>query len=160
MGASYRLQAASPQDRDFLYRLYASTRQEEMALTGWNQAQIDAFLQMQFRLQHRHYQTYYPNAAFDIIYIDNTPVGRLYVDRSADEIRLVDLTLLPPFRRRGIGATIFNDLIAESEKKGLPLRLHVEVNNPILPYYIKLGFTIIEDNGVYYAMERRARIPA
>lgn len=157
---TYRLKPVGSEDKDFLYRVYASTREPEMALSGWSQAQIEDFLRMQFRLQHSHYRTHYPNASFDIIYIERTPVGRLYVARSADEIRVVDLALLPAFRRQGIGTAIFNDLIAESEAKKLPLRLHVEGNNPILPFYRRLGLSITGDNGVYYAMERSAQVAA
>ncbi len=42
------LRPASPEDEHFLLKLYASTRQEEMALLNWPEGQKEAFLRMQF----------------------------------------------------------------------------------------------------------------
>ena len=150
----YQLRPFTPDDLGFLYQVYAGTRQEEMAGSCWGEAQIKEFLHMQFQLQHVQYLERFPQAAFDIIYMDNTPVGRLYVDRGKQDILIIDIALLPAFRRQGIGAAIFRDLIQESETKRLPLRLHVEHENPIIPYYRHLGFTQIDDTGVYHYMER------
>jgi hypothetical protein len=40
-----------PEDEPFFCRLYASTRTEEMALTGWPVEQQEAFLQQLFQFQ-------------------------------------------------------------------------------------------------------------
>ena len=61
---------------------------------------------MQFDAQHAHYQEHYAGAAFDVILVDGQPAGRLYVAREADEIRIVDIALLPEFCNRGIGTTL------------------------------------------------------
>ena len=150
----YQLKPFTQDDLEFLYQVYAGTRCEEMARTGWSGTQIEEFLRMQFQLQHVQYLDKFKKAAFDIIYVDKTPVGRLYVDRGKKDILVIDIALLPAFRRQGIGAAIFNDLIEESERKRLPIRLHVEHDNPIIPYYARLGFTQIDDTGIYYYMER------
>lgn len=150
----YQLRPFTQDDLVFLYQVYAGTRQEEMARTGWSETQVDEFLRMQFQLQHVQYQENFPRAAFDIIHVDDTAVGRLYVDRGPRDILIIDLALLPAFRRQGIGSAIFRDLIDESEKTCLPIRLHVEHENPIIPYYKRLGFSQIDDTGVYYYMER------
>ena len=155
-GKVYKLRSIIPEDLDFLYLVYAGTREWEMELTGWSQVEIDRFLQMQFKLQHTQYLAIFPEASFDIIYIGHTPAGRLYVDRQADGIYIVDVALLPSFQRQGIGTMILKDLIAEADERGVPLRIHVERNNPALPFYIRLGFTVIEDMGVHYFMERPA----
>jgi hypothetical protein len=56
------LRYATPQDADFLFQLYAATRQEEMAQTGWDTAQIEAFLHMQYTTRNRQYETQFPSA--------------------------------------------------------------------------------------------------
>jgi ribosomal protein S18 acetylase RimI-like enzyme len=141
-------------DVDFLYHVYASTRQMEMSATGWDEAQIEAFLRMQFRLQHTQYTQNYPNASLNIILIDGIPAGRLYVSRAKDTMRIIDITLLPEFRGKGIGGRIMKDLAVEADARGLVMSLHVEVNNPILTLYKSLGFEGKELRGIYYYMER------
>ena len=93
--------AITPEDEPFLRRVYASTREEELSVIPWDDAQKDAFLRMQFDAQHRYYQDNFPEASFDVILVDGRPVGRLYVDRRADEIHIIDIALLPEARAPG-----------------------------------------------------------
>jgi ribosomal protein S18 acetylase RimI-like enzyme len=136
-----------------LARLYATTRSEEMKLVPWDEAQKAAFLRMQFDLQSRHYQEHYSDSAFLIIELDGTPIGRMYVRRSAEEIQLIDIALLPEHRGAGIGGDILKDLLAEGAKSGKPVRIHVAHQNPALRLYQRLGFRICEDKGLHYLME-------
>lgn len=148
------LRPITPEDMDFLCQVYTSTRQEEMALvTDWSEAQKAAFLQMQFNAQHAHYAEHYPRAQFEIILLDGTPIGRLYVDRRVKEIRIVDITLLPEYRNRGIGSGFLKEIMNEGTQTGLPITIHVEMFNPALRLYDRLGFRRIADHGVYYLME-------
>ena len=142
-------------DLPFLGRLYASTRQEELAVTGWPQEQIDAFLVQQFEAQHKHYSENYRSASFDLILDPESgePVGRLYLDRRDKEFRIVDIALLPGWRGRGIGGGILRELLAEAGGAGKTVTIHVEANNPAMTLYLRLGFRHVDDNGVYYLME-------
>lgn len=140
-------------DREFLYRVYASTRTEELAQVPWDAAQKESFLRFQFEAQRQHYEKYFAEAAFDIIELDGEPIGRLYIDRRDDEIRLVDIALLPESRGRGLGGAILADILAEGQRKGLLVRIHVEHNNPAMSLYRRLGFEKIEEQGVYWLME-------
>ena len=90
---------------------------------------------------------------FQIILQKGEPVGRLYVDRRKDEIRLIDIALLPELHGQGIGSWLLQDLMDEAKKVGKPIRIHVERFNPALRLYERLGFTHIADQGVYYLME-------
>ncbi|MCP5108611.1 MAG: GNAT family N-acetyltransferase [bacterium] len=148
-----RFRPITDNDIGFLYNVYASTRAEEMANTGWNQQQTGEFLSMQFNLQHTQYLQNYPAASFDIMLWDGVPIGRLYVDRREKEIRILDISLLPDFRGRGIGSKIMKDLIAEANEKKVPLNLHVLRNNPALTLYEKLGFKKVAENDFYFLME-------
>ena len=74
-------------DRPFLSRLYAGTRQEELKATPWTEEQKREFLQMQFDAQHKFYMEHFPQAKFSIIEMEGNPVGRIYIDRRQDEIR-------------------------------------------------------------------------
>ena len=141
-------------DLPFLAELYASTRAQEMAQVPWPPATIRAFLHDQFQLQHRHYQAQYPDASFELVLIDGAPAGRRYVGRGSKEICLIDLALLPACRGLGIGRSLMAELVEESDRTGLPLGLHVEMNNPVLAWYQRLGFVVQDTHGVYLRMQR------
>jgi ribosomal protein S18 acetylase RimI-like enzyme len=140
------------EDRDFLRRLYASTRAEELAVVDWSEEEKTQFLGFQFAAQHDYYQEQFPAARFDLVLVDGEPAGRLYVDRREDEIRLIDIALLPDFRRRGIGGRLMNRVLDEGREAALPVQIHVERNNPAMRLYDRLGFQQVEDQGVYYLM--------
>jgi GNAT superfamily N-acetyltransferase len=156
--ATISLRPIGPGDEAFLSAVYASTREPELAAVAWDAAQKAAFLQMQFAAQHAYYQEHYQDAAFDVILVEGRPAGRLYVNRAADEIRIVDIALLPDWCNRGIGSALVGALQAEAAASGKPLRIHVERFNPALRLYERLGFRQIEDRGVYLFMEWRAAL--
>ena len=124
-------------------------------VVDWTAEQKDAFVRQQFAAQHVWYQEHYVGAQFDVILVDSLPAGRLYVHRRPNEIRLVDITLLPEYRKGGIGTSILRDLLAEGEAAGKPVTIHVEVYNPAMRLYERLGFRPIEERGPYRLMEWR-----
>ncbi|HWM93170.1 MAG TPA: GNAT family N-acetyltransferase [Thermoanaerobaculia bacterium] len=144
------------EDMDFLLRLYATTRADEMAMvTDWSDEQKEWFVRMQFQAQHAWYQEHYGDAQFDVILLEGVPAGRLYVHRRAAEIRLIDISLMPELRGRGIGSILLRELMGEAEAAGKPLTIHVEKYNPAMRLYLRLGFKPIEDRGPYDLMEWR-----
>ncbi|HJW03591.1 MAG TPA: GNAT family N-acetyltransferase [Azospira sp.] len=155
--SSFRLhlRPIKPSDQDFLLRVYASTREQDRALAGWSEPEWLQFLQQQFDFQHEQYTRNYANRTFDLVLVDDQPAGRLYVNRQGSEIRVVDIALLPNFRRQGIGGGLLRRLLQESDGSGNYLGLHVERNNPILDFYQQLGFSTVADRGVYLYMVRQ-----
>jgi ribosomal protein S18 acetylase RimI-like enzyme len=140
-------------DEDFLYRVYASTRTDEMALVDWSAEQKEAFLRMQLQAQTTHYRAYYPNAEYQIIQRkDSIPIGRLIVDRSNDSILIVDIALIPEYRNAGIGTTIIQHLMAEAAPTNLPIILRVEFFNPAIKLYNRLGFVKTREINIYHEM--------
>ncbi len=140
-------------DLPFLSRLYASTRQKELEVMPWTEEQKREFLQMQFDAQHKFYQEHFPLAEFSIIEIEGDPLGRIYIDRRPEEIRLVDIALLPEYRGQGLGGSLMKDVLEEGREAAKPVRIHVEHNNPAMRLYKRLGFRRIDDNGIYHLME-------
>jgi len=147
------LRPITMQDMAFLYRVYASTREEEMAAWGWLAPQKEAFLQMQFNAQHAHYQQQFGDASFDLILLDGKAVGRLYLQRQKHELRIIDIALLTEYRDKGIGSALLQGILDQAAQADLPVRLHVEQNNPALRLYRRLGFCEIERQGVYRSLE-------
>jgi ribosomal protein S18 acetylase RimI-like enzyme len=147
------LRPATGEDRAFLYEVYASTRQEELAPLRWDEATTRTFLTMQFDAQDHHYHTYYDGAEFLVILVDDRPAGRLYVARWQTELRLMDIALLPPYRNAGIGTALIKDLMEEARRTGHAVRLHVEPFNPAMRLYQRLGFSRIGEEGIYWFMQ-------
>lgn len=146
------LRPIAAEDREFLYKVYASTREDELANVGWSSTEKEAFLRMQFDTQHRYYRQQFPQAAYDVILLDGKAIGRLYVDRSTQETHIIDIALLPEHRKAGIGSRLLKGIQDESAQAGKPILIYVEKNNPALGLYLKLGFVPKEDTGVYLAM--------
>jgi hypothetical protein len=61
------LRPSTEADQAFEQALFVSFRAEELALVPWPQAQKDAFLHQQFRLQHHHFVRHFVGADFWIV---------------------------------------------------------------------------------------------
>jgi ribosomal protein S18 acetylase RimI-like enzyme len=146
---------AGDQDLAFIAEVYASTRAEEVASTGWPVEMQRQFLAHQFDAQHRHYREHYPNAEWLVIERSGEAVGRLYLEEWEAEIRLMDIALLPKARGSGIGSAILADLMELAAGRGKPLSIHVEQNNPAMTLYRRLGFEKVGEHGIYHLMEWR-----
>jgi GNAT superfamily N-acetyltransferase len=154
-----RLRPEAEGDEPLLFALYSSTRAEELALTGWDDATCNSFLGMQFAAQRSGYRQMFPKASYDIVLLDNLPVGRMVVNRNADEIRVVDLVLAPEMRNRGIGTELLKRVAAESIAARTPLRLRVLRGNRALRFYERHGFAVTGETGAHLDMERTATLP-
>jgi ribosomal protein S18 acetylase RimI-like enzyme len=157
MSSVVALLPVAPGDEQFLYRVYASTRTEELASVPWDEVQKDAFLRAQFEAQDRSYREHYSRASFDVVLVDGEPAGRLYLNRGDSEIRIVDIALLPEHRGKGVGSALLRDLLAEADARGKRVTIHVERMNPALRLYERLGFSVAEDKGVYLFLERQLK---
>ncbi len=151
--APIALRPVTDDDGDFLLRVYAGTRAEELSLVDWTDVQREAFVRMQFDAQASHYRQHKHGASFDVITVGGQPAGRLYVDRGQDEIRIVDISLLPEFRNAGVGEHLLRQLIDEAASSGRTLSIHVEIHNPAARLYSRLGFVPVAEHGVYRRME-------
>lgn len=149
-----RLRPETEADVEFLAALYASTREEEMALvTNWSDEQKKAFLRAQFDAQTEHYKKHYSAAEYWVIERDGVPAGRLYLHYQPKDLRIVDIALMPEWRRNGIGRRILTQLLADARDAGRNVSLHVEKMNPALKLYYDLGFKEIGEYGYYYLLE-------
>jgi ribosomal protein S18 acetylase RimI-like enzyme len=144
-------------DENLLLELYASTRMLELAATGWDPAQQEAFVRMQFSAQREYYATRYPQGEHQIIILEGQPVGRLYTAETEDEIRILDVTVLPARRSAGIGSRLIEDLLARAQKAIKPVRIYVETYNRSLGLFERMGFTKIEEDGLNVLLEWRPR---
>lgn len=143
------------QDAEFLYRLYASSREQEMQVVPWTDEQKEEFLRSQFQAQTLHYKKNYTEADYSIILLDGQAAGRLYLHQEPNDIRIMDIIVAPEHRRSGIGTMLLQEILDRARAAGHSVSIHVEQYNPALHLYERLGFRIIDTNGVYNLMEWR-----
>ncbi len=144
------------EDREFLYSLYATTREAEMQMVPWTAEEKELFVRMQFRAQTEHYQSYYDEGQFFIIEQEGRPIGRIYFDRQPHDLCIVDITLLPELRGAGLGGMLLQEVLDSAARDGISVSIHVEHFNPALRLYQRLGFQQVDTSGVYYLMKWQA----
>jgi ribosomal protein S18 acetylase RimI-like enzyme len=146
------LRPEQPTDEAFLLELYASTRREELELTQWDAATCAAFVKMQFKAMRQGYASMFPLGQFSIVLLQEQAIGRMVIHRGEQEIRLVDMALMPEARCRGISTLLVQTLQAEARQSGRPIRLQVLKGNRAARLYERLGFRRTGDNGIYDEM--------
>jgi ribosomal protein S18 acetylase RimI-like enzyme len=139
-------------DQPFLARVFASTRAEELAATSMTATQKAAFLLLQFRAQHAHYQKHYPQADRLVVMGGGNDIGRFIIERGPTRHSIIDIALLPEFRGHGAGEVLLLDLMDEAAAAGKAVSTYVEKHNPAMRLYRRLGFVTEEDKGVYNLM--------
>ena len=158
MPSGVELRPATADDEAFLLAVYASTREQELAVVPWDAATKDAFVRMQFAAQHSSYRQRFPGATFDVVTVNGEPAGRLYVDRRDTEIWIIDVALLPDQRGRGIGTALLTPILDEAERTGRTVSIHVERTNPARRLYHRLGFVQVAEQGVHLLLTRQVKI--
>jgi RimJ/RimL family protein N-acetyltransferase len=149
----FSLRPETDADIPFLTRLFASTREAELAPVPWSAEQKQVFLTSQFQAQRHHYRTYIPDCVFDIIEHRGVPAGRLYLETRRSQLYIVDISLLPDYCGKGLGTAMLEALMAAASANSRGVGIMVEKFNPALRLYRRLGFTDIADHEVYLEME-------
>jgi ribosomal protein S18 acetylase RimI-like enzyme len=157
-GARVELRPETPEDRGLLYEVFASARGDEFAVAGLDERTIATLLRSQFEIQDRAYRQEYPDAVFSVVVVDGVPAGRVYTAERSEEIRLIEIALMPEFRGRGIGTRLLRELQLRAERRERPLRLSVARTNHALRLYRRLGFRETRADEVYAELEWRARV--
>ena len=153
----FSLRPATAADEALLRTLFATDRREELLAAGLGVHQVEQLLDMQYRAQRHQYLAAYPGADSAVIESDGEAVGRLLVDRRGQEVRLVDIALLPAARGRGIGSDVLETLTQQARETGESIRLQVARGNPARRLYERLGFFETTGDEIYTEMQWDAR---
>ena len=153
------LRPVDDSDDAFLLALYGSTRAHEMSALPWSEDRKHAFVRMRNDAQSRFDREHCAGGRHAIVERAGRRIGRLYVDRTAEEIRIVDIALVPEHRGNGVGSALVTRVFHEARHADLPVRIHVEKHNPALRLYQRLGFAPLADHGVYWLLEWKAGAP-
>ncbi len=151
------LRPISYADNALLLHIYASTRvQDTELMQHLGTSHKEVFLQQQFNAQHVYYQNNYKGGNFYVIVKNANPVGRLYLHEQYGDgsVRIIDITILPEWRNKGIGEGLLRDVMKLAQQIGKPVTFHVEKLNRAIYLYKRLGFEIVSEvNSVYYLMK-------
>ncbi len=121
-----------------------------MAVVPWSVEQKLSFLQMQFDAQNLYYRERYSNASFNIIKLNDEPVGRFYLAELADEIRIIDLAVLPQHFNREFYKKLIEKVLQKGEIDGKPAQIYLESFNPLAEIFACLGFQKAGEHGIYF----------
>lgn len=148
------LRPAADDDREFLLHVYECSRETELSMVPWDEKLKRAFVEHQFDAQTAHYSSTYPAARHDIVILAESEerVGRLYVNRSPTRISILDITILPQYRQRGIGSSLIAEMIQEASRANLEVQVYVETFNPSLQFFKSRGFAVEDDDGMNFRL--------
>jgi ribosomal protein S18 acetylase RimI-like enzyme len=147
------LRPVTEADSNFLFTVYASTREQEMAVVPWTPEQKETFVRMQFEAQQRHYAAEHPQAQHAVISLDQSPVGRIYFNPTTETLHILDVTVLPQYRNQGIGSILLGRILEQARAGAKPVTIYVESYNPSLRLFERLGFARAAENGLNLLMK-------
>lgn len=138
------MRPARDSDRIFMESLYKSTR-DDLRLIDAEEDFIEELIDMQQNAQSEGYGDKFPNAMYFIIEKHNERVGRVVVDFGPNEVRLVDIAIIPAARGNGFGKGVIQALQMAAAKICVPLTLCVyKTNVDAYRLYLSLGFQVAD----------------
>lgn len=152
---SFELRLAEPSDEPFLLELYGATYGQQFALVPLAPAQREMLVRMQFNAQRSGYRQQFPASQDYLILTGGERAGRLWLDESPDEARVIDISIAPAQQGRGLGRAVLEHVIANAATAGKRVRLSVaRMNARAFELYLRLGFEVSGEDEVYVEMTR------
>ena len=121
-------------------------------MAPWTDAQKREFVEMQFKSQVLHYSSQYSNSLQQVIERDGVRVGRLYLNRTADELEILDFTVLPEHRGFGTGSAVIEGILDEARRTARSARIFVESYSPHVSFFEHRGFERTKEEGMNVLM--------
>jgi len=139
------LRASDPADDAFLYDVFATTWESEVAALP-NQNLARHVLRIQHIAQERRFASRYPGHQRLIVTTeDGRRAGRLYLLRTGSVMHVVDLTVLPELRGAGLGTHVLRQLMALAAAEDLPIAAQVSRSNTrVTDACARLGFELVD----------------
>lgn len=147
------LRAEDEQDVSFLKNLYISIRWPELINTNWPDDCKASFLEGQFQIQTTHYKANFPGLLRWIVAENGVALGRLYFLKTERTYHLVDISLIPSCRNRGLGFLLLQSLCKQAAEEGLVVDLQVAQDNPACRLYERVGFRYTDRGSFYRKMQ-------
>jgi ribosomal protein S18 acetylase RimI-like enzyme len=157
------LRACTEADDAFVYDVFCTTWESEVAALP-NQNLAQHVLRIQHIAQERRFASRYPHHERYVVVENGEPAGRLYVQHADETMHVIDLTLMPRFRDRGIGTRLFHDLFEVAAREDTSVTLRVERRNErATELYSALGFRLVSmddvDNYFEWSATKEGEVP-
>jgi GNAT superfamily N-acetyltransferase len=147
-----KLRTIIDDDLEILYRIFKESRQDLNQIVSLKER--EQILRNQFEIDTVQISSLYPKAENNLILYKDQPIGRVCIDRSDKNIRLIWIGLLQEYRGMGIGAFLLKSILLEAGNCGKGVSLQVSwFNSLAYRFYIKNGFKEVEDKGVCVEMK-------
>jgi ribosomal protein S18 acetylase RimI-like enzyme len=134
---------ATENDSEFFMELFSEIKGSELLLHSWPPTIREQLLSMQYRGFMKSIQEEYPNHEDFLILFQSKMAGRLQIEKNDSFFRIINISLMPDFRGKGIGSYILKNILKEANLRQIPVELDVDVSNPAFFVYQNLGFNII-----------------
>ena len=152
------LRPESSADQAFLRRLIVETVTLELGAEAWPEPMRSHLIGIQYTARLHSRRVEYPGAVSHIVQADGADAGWAVVHTTQDEVRLVDIMVLPELRGKGIGAAAIAQICATAADR--PVRLEVNLmNSGARRLYERFGFRVTGQDDVQYLMEKRLQCP-
>jgi GNAT superfamily N-acetyltransferase len=137
-----RLRPMMASDNAFIESLYRSTR-EDLRLLDAEEDFIDELIESQRRAQTQGYGDMFPNAMYFVAEHHGERIGRVVLDFGQNEVRVVDIALIPAARGKGFGGQILQSVQLVASKVMAPVTLSVRFDHLAAKHlYARLGFVV------------------
>lgn len=145
------LRPATAHDRPLLRAIASESRADEF--TGLPAQLASTLLALQYAAFQRHRTLCWPDATDHVIDHRNVPAGVVTTDLSGDHFRLIDLSLLPGFRKQGHATAIVNTAAAVAAESGLSLRFRISTARVSPSFLKRFGARIVAQGATYAELE-------
>ena len=152
MSHEYQLVPVTEVHRDFLFSLFEKTFGMPLLSAGLPEALAEQLVRQQFDVKEAAYRNDFPEAQHCIIEIEGDAVGQLRMFRGERDARIVDISILPDWQRKGLGSAVLKDMLRAAQHEHRALKLSVERNSAALHLYRKLGFQTVHEDELYCEM--------
>lgn len=105
--------------------------------------------------QRTYFEAKWQEHDFNVVEVDDIPVGGYWVDEHEDFNLLREIQIHPDHQGKGLGTRIIEQVFEQARAAGKPLRLRVLFQNDAVRLYERLGFICIGTNETQYIMERQ-----
>jgi GNAT superfamily N-acetyltransferase len=158
MGPVVSLRPFTSADDGFLLAVFADTRERELALLPLSDEQKAMFLVTQWDAKLRSYRAAHQGAHERVIVSDGRDVGYLIWSRpDGGSMWIVDIAISASWRNQGIGTRVLDRVLADADREGAAVALHVDVGSPAHELYRRLGFVDVAVGELHIEMRRPAR---
>jgi ribosomal protein S18 acetylase RimI-like enzyme len=151
-GWQQHVRPATADDDAFLYSVFCTTWEHEIAAMP-NPGLVRHFLRIQYTAQNRRFAQRFPGYERWVVMYDGQRAGRFFLHRSPSMLHLVEMTLLPEYRSRGIGSTLLRGVMDEAAAAGQSVSLRVARRNVrAASLYDTIGFRLVtmDDQDSYF----------